>query len=63
MKYNLDTDKLVSILKGAAIAGAGAAGVYFFSNLADMDFGAFTPAVVALASVVVNALRKYVSEE
>ena len=49
--------KLYKIAKGAAIAGLGAALVAVAEMLGAMEFGAWTPWAVALASVLVNAAK------
>lgn len=51
---------LLKILKGAVIAAAGAGLTYASEWVSGQDFGVFTPAVVAVASTAVNALRKLI---
>lgn len=46
---------------GAMVAAAGAVVTYLLNQLGNMDFGANTPFVVALVSVVLNAARKWLS--
>lgn len=55
--------KLISIAKGAAIAATGAVLAYLGQYLAATDFGILTPALTALLSVGVNAIRKYQEKE
>lgn len=50
------------IVKGAMIAVAGALVVYIADIVPTIDFGIWTPLAVALASVAVNALRIWVSD-
>ena len=50
--------KLIKLLKGALIAGLGAGMVYTAEGLQGMDFGEWTPIVVAGFSVLVNAVRQ-----
>ena len=50
------------MLKGLGIALAGAALTYLTSYISGANFGAYTPVVVALWSVVVNFARKYVPD-
>ena len=45
--------------KGFLIAIGGAAVVYFFAYLNFFDVNVMTPLMVALASVIINAIRKY----
>jgi hypothetical protein len=52
-------DKWISVLKGAAIAGAGAIGAYLMDAASTAGLGPFGPAVAAVISIGVNALRKY----
>lgn len=49
---------LAAVLRGALVAGAGAALTYLLANLGAIDFGVWTPLVTALAAVLVNLLRK-----
>jgi len=49
---------LLSIAKGAAIAGVGAALTYAVSALGSVDFGIYSPVVSAALAVVVNAAHK-----
>ncbi|GIW81515.1 MAG: hypothetical protein KatS3mg105_3322 [Gemmatales bacterium] len=51
-------EKWLKIGKGALIAGAGAALTYLSQAVSGADFGVWTPVVVALLSVAVNAVRK-----
>jgi len=50
-----------SILTGALLAGAGALLTFLAENLTSLDFGDWTPMVVAIVSVLINAARKYIS--
>ena len=58
MKYTLGQEDLLKILKGAAVAVAGALLTYIATIVTQIDFGAYTPVVVAIASILVNAARK-----
>ena len=51
-------EKFIKVLKGAAIAAAGAALAYITAYVADEDFGTWTPVVTAGWAVVVNLVRK-----
>lgn len=46
------------VLQGAAVAGAGAALTYLAEHLTQLNFGQWTPMVVAALSVLVNVVRK-----
>ena len=50
--------KLIKTLKGAAIAGGGVAVTYFLQALTQIDFGSYTPIVVGISSVLINALKE-----
>jgi hypothetical protein len=51
-------DQLVKILKGAAIAGGGAAITFALEALPTVDFGTWTPMVTALCSIGIQIVRK-----
>jgi len=58
--FAFDKITLLKIGRGALIAGAGAAAVYGLEAVLTMDFGESTPIVVALASILLNAVREFV---
>lgn len=62
-KYSLNRQDTEKILIGACMAVAGALLTYFTKVITNTDFGEWTPLVVALWSVIVNAVRKYLVEE
>ena len=51
-------DQLISILKGAAIAGGGALIVFLLEALPTVDFGTWTPIVTAVCAIGLNIVRK-----
>lgn len=53
---------LQKVGKGALIAGGGAFATYLLQGLTQVDYGDWTPLVVALLSVVINFARKYITE-
>lgn len=56
----MSQDAIISILKGAVIAGIGAGMAAFEHWVSGLSVGPFiTPALTAFNSVVVNALRKW----
>lgn len=59
-KLTVSKEDLVKVGKGALIAGAGAALTYLTSALTSLDFGEYTPLVVAGWGILVNFLRKYI---
>lgn len=56
--YGLNKADLEAIGKGLLIALVGAAVTYGSSVVTKVDFGVYTPLVVAFWSVVANAIRK-----
>jgi hypothetical protein len=60
-KFALNREDISSIGKGLLVACGGAAITYLSEVILKMDFGSYTPLVVALWSVVVNIVRKYLS--
>lgn len=58
-KYQLNKRDLLKIGNGALIALGGAILTYVASTVGNIDFGASTPIVVAVASILVNAGRKF----
>jgi len=59
--FTLSKEDLIKILKGAGIAGAGAAAIYAIQALTGLDWGIYAPAVTALAGILVNVIRKWMS--
>lgn len=54
----LDKPKLISIGKGALIAGIGAALASIINALPSVDLGAWGPFAAALLAVLANTVRK-----
>lgn len=61
-KYQLTVGDLKKLGIGLGIALLGAALTYLTEQLPNVDFGQWTPFVVALWSVIVNAVRKWLTE-
>ena len=61
-KYELISEDLKKIGIGALVATGGALITYLAETIPNVDFGAYTPIVVAISGVLVNAVRKYLSE-
>jgi len=63
-KYSLalPASKWAKVIRGTAIAGGGAILTYLGSHLADIDFGIYTPAIVASLSILINYLRQTIVE-
>jgi len=53
------SDEVKAILKGAAVAAAGAILTYATQYVSGADFGVYQPIAVAVLSIAANALRKY----
>lgn len=62
-RYQLNKEDGLKLLKGAGIACGGALLTYVASVIGDIDFGSYTPIVVAGAGILVNFLRKFVTEK
>ena len=62
MKYTFTKENLVKIAKGAGIAIGGALIAYLAELLPNVDFGQWTPLVVALGGVLINAARQFIKE-
>jgi hypothetical protein len=58
MAISGDKNAWLSILKGASIAAGAAVLTYAAQNLGNVDFGTYTPIVVAGLSIGINYLRK-----
>lgn len=52
------SEKLIKVLKGAAIAGVGAGLAYLGAYLGQVDLGAYGPALAAIMAVLANAVRQ-----
>jgi len=60
-KYSLNSADLKKIGIGLGVAVSGAVLTYFTELIPSVDFGAWTPVVVAGFSVVVNVVRKFLT--
>lgn len=54
----MSKEAAVKVVKGAGIAAAGAALTYLVQAVPGLELGDWTPIVVAVLSVLVNAVRK-----
>ena len=59
-RFSLNKDDLKRILIGAGIAMLGALATYLESTVSNVDFGQWGPIAVAVNSILVNAIRKFV---
>lgn len=62
-KYQLNREDGLKIAKGASIALGGALIVYVAEILPQIEFGSYTPLVVALGGVIINFLRKWLKNQ
>lgn len=59
--FSLNKTDLMKIAKGAVFAIGGALLTYIADTIPHIDFGAFTPAIVAINSVLMNAAFKWLT--
>ena len=59
-KLKVSKNDLVKVGKGALIAGAGAILTYLTTAITSLDFGEYTPLVVAGFGILINFLRKLI---
>ena len=60
-KFQLNKTDLTKILTGAGIAGVGASLAFLVETIPFIDFGGYSPFVVALFSILANSVRKYLA--
>lgn len=60
-KWTLIKDDLKKLGIGAGIALLGALATYLQDTIPSVDFGLYTPVIVALNSIIVNAIRKFIT--
>lgn len=58
-KMSLNKKDAMKVLKGLGIAAGGAALTYLLDLLPTLDFGPYTPIVVAVSSTFINLCLKY----
>ncbi len=59
--WELIKKDLNKLLVGAGIALLGALATYLQQSIPNINFGAYTPLVVAINSILVNAIRKFIT--
>lgn len=59
-RFTLNRVDMNKLLIGACVAMAGALLTYVAENVGHVDFGEYTPIVVAVISILVNAGRKFI---
>lgn len=58
-RFSLNKTELKSVAMGAGIAMASALVTYLLQMLPNVDFGEYTPMVVAIAGILLNTARKW----
>lgn len=58
--FSFIPEDVKSILTGALIAGVGAVLTFIVENIGNLNFGEWTPFIVAGVSILVNIIRKYI---
>lgn len=58
--FSLNKADIESLGRGLGVAMAGAGLTYISAYSTNTDFGEYTPLVVAIASLLVNIVRKYI---
>ena len=58
-KWHLNKADMISVGKGLLIAVGGAALTYITEVIGKIDFGQWTPIVVAAAAIIINLGRKW----
>ena len=61
IKYTLNTTDLKKIGTGAMVATIGALFTYLTQVITQIDFGQWTPIVVAVYGVLANIVRKFLA--
>lgn len=61
-KFTLTKQNLIKIGKGALIAVGGAALTYFAQFIGETDFGVYTPIVVSVSAILINAGREFLKD-
>ena len=59
-QYSYNREDIYKILVGACIAMGGAFLTYASAMITQIDFGVYTPIVVAIASILINAGKKFI---
>jgi hypothetical protein len=62
-KYSFNKEDGQKILKGAGIALGGALLTYLLTIVGDVDFGQYTPMVVGVLSILINAGLKFINDK
>ncbi|NTU69324.1 hypothetical protein HGB13_00630 [bacterium] len=60
--FTFSKENLIKIAKGAGIAMGGALLTYLAQFISSTDFGIYTPVVVALGGILINAGREFLKK-
>ncbi len=60
-RFNIDAIGWKKIGKGALIAGGAAVITYLLEAIPSVNFGTYTPVIMGIAGIVLNAARKWLS--
>lgn len=58
--FTFDKETMKKILKGALIAVSGALLTYIAQYVSSTDFGVYTPLVVSVSSILINAGKEFI---
>lgn len=58
-KFTFTKENLIKITRGAGIAVGGALLTYLAQFISDTDFGQWTPMIVSLGGILINAGREW----
>jgi len=58
-----EKETLIKTLKGAAIAGTGAAALYILKFVGTINFGPITPIIAAGTPIIFNAIKEWMRGE
>lgn len=61
-KYEMNKEDMTKVAVGLGIALGGAALTFAADMIPNIDFGVYTPMVVALSSTLINLARKWLKE-
>lgn len=61
-KFTFTKENLIKIAKGILISGGAAILTYLAQFISETDFGQWTPVVVALGGIIINAGREFLKK-
>ncbi len=60
--FTFTKENLIKIARGAGIAMGGALLTYLATFISETDFGIYTPLVVAMGGIIINAGREFLKK-